>query len=203
VVNPTKGGYIMVGALKTIAVFALASFADVAAQTPTASFQEALELGRIGEPAPYALHMNTAGTGVAGYVYTPFVRVAMAARAAHLQQKDLTVSELPDWLTQPIVYIALRWYCEDLNCAVPAQPITVRLLQRRAAPLAATWVSSDLNRLRSFGAEKPSADTVVVAAFPVAALTEGTMVEACVQVNEKTCSGRGGVITHRDLFAWK
>jgi hypothetical protein len=183
---------------------ALLSAAVRAQRVGDSLLQDALELGRRGEPIPYTLHMNSAGSGDAGKVYTPFVRVAMASRTALLSGNELSVSDLPDWLTQPTTYVTVRWYCtDDEGCALPAGPIAVRLLRPRLPPLAPVWVSRDFELLRRFGADKPSADTVLIAAFAVASVTAGSMVEACVQVDERTCKGRSGVITQRDVDQWK
>jgi hypothetical protein len=64
-------------------------------------------------------------------------------------------------------------------------------------------MSTDFELLHRFGAERPSPDTVAIAAFPVASLTAGTMIWACVWVDARICEGRGGVITPRDLAEWR
>ena len=118
---------------------ALLSAAARAQRVGDSLLQDALELGRRAEPLPYTLPMNSAGSGDAGKVYTPLVCVAMASRAAHLSGNELSVSDLPDWLTEPTTYV----------------------------------------------------------------VTRGSMVDACVQVDGRTCMGRSGVITQRDLNQWK
>jgi hypothetical protein len=181
------------------------SIVGVAAQggrlDPTA-IQEALDLGRgQSEPGPYTLHMNAVGTEVAGAVYTPFVRIAMASKMAHLQGRELTAADLPDWLTEPIVYIALRWYCVDSDCSLPTQPIDVTIGQPPLTrPL---WVSRDFDVLRRFGGEPPSPDIVAVAAFPISVITPNTMVMTCVRPNPSRCDGRAGVITQSDVTTWR
>jgi hypothetical protein len=65
-----------------------------------AAIREALNLGRTGNPAPYQLFINTTPTG---FVYTPFLRVAIASKAAHDAGRELAASELPSaiWLNTP------------------------------------------------------------------------------------------------------
>jgi hypothetical protein len=59
---------------------ALLSAAARAQRVGDSLLQDALELGRRGEPIPYTLHMNSAGSGDAGKVYTP-----LAARPGPLE----------------------------------------------------------------------------------------------------------------------
>jgi hypothetical protein len=169
-----------------------------------AAIEEALALGRESEPSPYTLHMNLVGTGIAGAVYTPFVRIAMASHQAHLQGRDLAAADVPDWLTEPVVYIALRWYCLGTECALPSQPIAVTIGPfndpHQAAPL---WVSRDVAVLRRFGATPTSPDTVAVASFPVGAIRPNVMVMTCVWTKPDHCDGRGGVISERDVATWR
>lgn len=186
-------------------VLLIAALTRLAAQSGRldgAAVQAALELGRgQSDPKPYTLHMNAAGTGVAGAVYTPFVRIAMASRMAHLQGRELTAADLPDWLTEPVVYIALRWYCVDSDCGLPTQPIDVTIGQPPLTrPL---WVSREFDVLRRFGAEPPSPDIVAVAAFPISLITPNTMVMTCIRPDPSRCDGRAGVITQHDLATWR
>jgi hypothetical protein len=171
-------------------------------QLDSLTIQEALELGRQGDPGPYTLHMNANRTGVAGAVYTPFVRIAMASKAARLQGRDLTAADLPDWLIAPVVYIALRWYCVDSACNLPTQPIDVTILPDQRRPFPPVWTSRNLDVLTRFGA-LASADTIAVAAFAVATITPGAMIRTCVWTSSSHCDGRGGVITEADIAAWR
>jgi hypothetical protein len=125
----------------------------------------------------------------------------MASRSAVLQGRKLAAADLPDWLTEPVVYIALHWYCVDSDCELPTQPIDVTIGQPPLAP--PLWVSRDLDVLRRFGAEPPSGDIVAVAAFPMSAITPNTMVMTCVRLNPSRCDGRGGVVTQRDVATWR
>ena len=103
--------------------------------------------------------------------------------------------------TEPVVYIALRWYCVDSDCGLPTQPIDVTIGQPPLTP--PLWVSRDLEMLRRFGAEPPSPDIIAVAAFPISVITPNTMVMTCVRQNPSRCDGRAGVITQNDVTTWR
>jgi hypothetical protein len=47
---------------------------------------------------------------VLGFVYTPFIRVALAAQASFDSGRHLRREDVAQWL-EPVVYIAFRWYC--------------------------------------------------------------------------------------------
>lgn len=76
--------------------------------------EEAIEWGMDGEPGPYLIHhaQGPQGTNrvVVGAVYTPFVRVALAARALFEQGKTLTALEVPSGLVALEAWVAVRWY---------------------------------------------------------------------------------------------
>src|SRR4051812_46997058 len=76
---------------------------------------DAIRLRESGEPAPYLLHNkqrdDIVNNGVMAVVYTPFVRVALAAKAAWDHGRHLEKDSLPPGLLEPVVYVAFRWYC--------------------------------------------------------------------------------------------
>src|SRR4051812_35620180 len=78
----------------------------------------AIAWGHGGEPAPYLLHHRSADTSkenpvIVGVVYTPFVRVAVAATQAHDVFRDFTDDDVTPSMIEPLAYVALRWYCCD------------------------------------------------------------------------------------------
>jgi len=128
----------------------------------------------------------------------------MASRQAHLLGRDLAAADLPDWLAEPVVYVALRWYCLDSECALPNQPIAVTFGPlndpHQATPL---WVSQDVAVLGRFGATPTFSDMVAVAGFPAGAIRPNVMVMTCVWTTPDHCDGRGGVISERDVATWR
>jgi hypothetical protein len=74
---------------------------------------DAIAWGRSGDPEPYRI-FHAPGEGrnwkVVGLAYTPYLRVALAARAAAHAGVALDPGTLPAWLVAPVVYVAVRWY---------------------------------------------------------------------------------------------
>lgn len=147
---------------------------------------EAIRLGMYGHPQPYPLYHagnrlpTNENTVVVGAVYTPFSRVAFAVKAAHLEDRTLSLQAIDPDLLRPIAYIAFRWYCCDpLSTAASVDPLAgpqpkiawasdLASWQRGASrPL---WVKPAAEALETFGAQLPYDDVVLVAAFPMDAL---------------------------------
>ena len=180
-----------------------------------ASVLEALELGRHGNPGPYTLHMTRSGSGAAGAVYTPFVRIALFSRAAHRQGRTITAADLPEEMTQPVTYVVVQWYCLNSNCSLPADtvPIGVRLTPHDPCYCAPSvthpgailplWVTRSFNALKAFGAETPKL-AVAVAAFPINGIKSDYWVSSCAGTNPTQCDdSRGGPITSNDISTWR
>src|SRR5437773_11763910 len=97
------------------AVVALKTGALPNAMTPQ-DIVDAIRLGNTGDPKPYPLHHmhSPRQTGVVvAVVYTPFIRVALASKAARLSGQPLETADVAHGLTEPVVYVAFRWYCCD------------------------------------------------------------------------------------------
>ena len=116
-------------------------------RTLTASdVDAAIRLGETGQPAPYLLHNkqreDTVNNGVMAVVYTPFIRIALAAKVAWDSGRHLERDNIPSELAEPVVYIAFRWYCcvdqdhgdrwsYDTRHEYPAGPLYDRGVARR------------------------------------------------------------------------
>jgi hypothetical protein len=157
---------------------------------------DAIQLGNFGEPRPYALHGRSVdprrrNAFELAAVYTPFVRVALAARAARDSGHVLTPEDLDGRLLEPLAYIAFRWVARDSehpdsDYAEP-QPFWIfkRDIDPRGLPRSRNgtnpiWVKRGNDAtalLASFGAERPYDDVALVAAFPIELLrTDGLFV---------------------------
>jgi hypothetical protein len=128
----------------------------------------AIKWGTQGSPAPYLLHHRRsdpakANPVVVGAVYTPFLRVALAARAAHQRGHSFAVSDVPSSLIEPVAYVAVRWYCcvdrdhgDDLASWHPLVPFDYKIAvpgDRFPRPLnlvTPLWVSRDPLHLVEF-----------------------------------------------------
>lgn len=167
------------------AALAIAPFVAASQTALSASdIEQAIEFGLSGEPEPYLLrHVPGAvksSSVIVGVVYTPFVRVAVAARHAREEGQAFTPADVTPKLVEPVIYIALRWYCCDTTLPElfdAARPVAGAM--RRQAPMnerrlvAPAWVTDDLSVLRSLYGNTPLPfdDLVLVAAFPTALFT--------------------------------
>ena len=98
-----------------------------------ADIEAAIKWGVDGEPGPYLIH-HAQGQGpnrvVVGAVYTPLVRVALAAKALYEQGKTLTAAEVPAGLILPEAWRGIRWYVG--NCPLMAIWPDVKVVQHNA-----------------------------------------------------------------------
>jgi hypothetical protein len=79
---------------------------------------DAIQLGNFGEPRPYVLRVRSSDPSrksevSLGAIYTPFVRVALTARAERDAGHVLSTDEVDPKLLEPVVYIAFRWFERD------------------------------------------------------------------------------------------
>jgi hypothetical protein len=172
------------------------------------SVLEALAYGRSGEPKPYQLSLSGHVTGI---VYTPFIRVAIASHAAHLRGRELAEEDLPDWLTAPLVYFAIR-RGPQVPGSTSASTFRASLAPHGVLPVAriardAEWVATDSSVLERFAPGVPYDDIVAVAAFPVSAIKAGW--DVWLWTEREGESGRshgqmrGGMITDSDIASWR
>jgi hypothetical protein len=184
----------------------------------------AIKWGTQGSPAPYRLHHrrpDPAQTNpvVVGAVYTPFLRVALAAKAAHQRGHSFAVSDVPPSLIEPVAYVAVRWYCcvdrdhgDDLASWHPLVPFDYKIavpgdrLPRTLNLVTPLWVSRDLSILSNFGAEVPYEDIVLIAAYPMSALKADMDIVIYREVREgdrRRVFVENGRIAAEDLARWR
>jgi hypothetical protein len=156
---------------------------------------DAIQLGNFGEPRPYVLHGRSVDPGrrnafELAAVYTPFVRVALAARAARDSGHVLTPEDLDGRLLEPLAYIAFRWVAGDAtrpdsDYGLPQVYCFGRDIAWSGLPMPRngkdpTWVKREGEAtalLASFGADRPYDDLALVAAYPIEMLpTDGRYV---------------------------
>jgi hypothetical protein len=142
-----------------------------------ASVREAIALGEKHRPEPYLLYPRPGPRTATFAVYTPFIRVALAAYSANQRGERLLISKLPPWILESDVHVVVRpqstvmaavLFPEDPS--LTRTPITMIVL---AAPdreppildgIAPKWMTTDLSYLDAIGGA-PFADAVAVAAF--------------------------------------
>lgn len=194
----------------------LALSAQAPARLSSELIGEAIELGTYGEPAPYLLRHaggRTPNSVIVGAIYTPYLRVALAAKSARLAGRPFTAADVTPHLSAPVFYVAYRWYCCDVDqnkdtfnpfasfdykiALVPAQgpsPLTPQNLQEATQPV---WIRRDVSLLDAFGGA-PYSDIVLVAAYPMEALTTDRDF-----VIHRHASFRTGRILASELATWR
>jgi len=218
------------------ATIALLPARPVRAQlTATLSPQDlraAIAWGNSGEPAPYPLHHRSydpakQNSVIVGVVYTPFVRVALAAKQAHSAFRDFSEEDLTPSVVEPLAYVALRWYCcdpdhgQDLEHFHPLSPFDYKVAisgQDRFTEsylrlnglkiLRPVWVKRATAMARDLGS-LPYPDIVLVAAYPIADVSAGTDIVIYRDDVTPGPSGfpardiRNGRVTAADLATWR
>lgn len=166
--------------------------------------QQAIDWGRSDSPQPYRI-FHAPGEGrnphVVGLVYTPFLRVALAARAAHETGQDLDAASLPAWLVAPVVHIAVRWYTDcELNEDVIGPAVEVvtpdAMLGGIRGP-GGTPPTSVLDRevLTQFHQELPFKDITHVVTYPIDLLTKDVDLIVFNRGNpDRLCFERGRIL---------
>jgi hypothetical protein len=176
-------------------LFAAPLVAQPSATLTPKDIDEAIEWGLTGDPSPYLLHHQDGRPGngvnsvIVGAIYTPFLRVALAAKAARDKRKDFTPADVKAAWIEPVVYVAFRWYCcvdrdhgdtpaewdpskppVDYKIAVPGDSV-LRGNPGLRVTVSPLWVRHDMSLLASFGGEPPYKDVVLLAAYPMSALS--------------------------------
>lgn len=148
-------------------------------QLDEASLREAIAFGETSEPEPYLLYPGP-GPDVdpTMAVYTPFIRVALAAHVARQRGEHLEVSTLPRWVVERDIHVVIRPADRSAAMArllfpddppLAQTPLTQIGLQRRDSKLPLQsipprWTTTDLSYLAALGG-RPFPDAVAAAAF--------------------------------------
>jgi hypothetical protein len=213
------------------ALCAIPVLAQPVGDLTTEDIEAAIRWGTQGSPAAYLLHHRSPDPAkvnavIVGAVYTPFLRVALAAKAAEQKGHSFAVSDVPQSLIEPVAYIAVRWYCcvdhdhgddlaswhplvpFDYKIAVPGRDGFTESINRlsRLNLVTPLWVSRDLSILSTFGAESPYQDIVLIAAYPMSALKAEMDIVIYREFTAGNHHGRiqeDGRITAEDLARWR
>jgi hypothetical protein len=154
------------------------------AQLDDRLLREAVALGESGKPEPYWLYPRPGPRTANAAVYTPFIRVALAAYAAAQRGERLSTGTLPDWVKDPAVHVVVRaqnssgvhemFFPDDPPLA--RTPITQIALVPHGKPPGSTfiepkWLTRDLSYLDAIGGA-PFPNAVAAAAFDARAMVQ-------------------------------
>jgi hypothetical protein len=178
--------------------------------------QASIEEGTTGAVSPYRLRAEIgqpSSQRVA--IYTPYVRVALAAAQAAREQRPLHVDDLPAWVTEPVVYVVFRAPCANPPCeyeglrldpALPPAAVRVGPLlstdNAAESTVDAIKVVHDLSFLNAIGGP-PFENAVVMAVFRSEDLRLRTSVYARWDVSATVRAYSGGQIRQDDVRTWK
>lgn len=190
---------------------------------------DAIRWARTGRPEPYIIYINPQRMHPVGFVYTPYVRVAMAARQALSAGRPVTPSIVSATASDGLVYVAVDWYSiqgSPFNLCNTVAPGESCLRDQAIVGLAggtvggtphglvprdpAVWITRDLSVLSRFGGTIPAEHTAhiaAVAAFPPKMFEPGKVIGACVWRDEDApqpgCEPRAGIVIALDFATWR
>ena len=80
-----------------------------AGSTDTKSIEQAIQHGLVTKPRPYGLpSVFPQNRQPAAFVYTPFVRIAIAARTAHEAGRRFTIDDVDAEASSPLIHIVMN-----------------------------------------------------------------------------------------------
>lgn len=197
-------------------LLALSPVAASAQPTLTAQeIAEAIEWGRSAQPEPYVLRSPfTTNKTPPGVVYTPYVRVALAARSADDQGREFGVEDVTAEMTAPLIYFAIGDHGTDplATGVLPAHtPLSMRLVTEhsgvnssRRRVISPVWVRLAIPRYLRFGLR--SDWSYALGAFRIEDLQADTRVELYREHREGSrlqVHIAPGLISDADIRAWK
>jgi hypothetical protein len=100
-------------------------------QNDRSFIQAAIADGLGGDVQPYVLRQNHTPHVVVGVIYTPYVRVARFARAARERGAVVSIDDIPEAVTAPVVHVAMRSLPEDRSNG--SQPFRIAAITRPPA----------------------------------------------------------------------
>ena len=179
------------------------------------SIQEAVEWGNAGKARPYHLYSKGFKAEPSMAVYTPFVRVGMAAQEARRRGGSIEVTRLPAWVTEATVHVVVRPPHRVDETTLKAFPGASSL---KDVPIAQIGLSSpqgaifhnyiapisvvrDLSYLDIFGG-KPFDDAAAAAVFEPMQMTRGVDVYGWWR-NENHYYPSHGVLETNEMSTWR
>ena len=170
----------------------------------------AIAWGRTGQPEPYPLRSAFAKAKTpAGAVFTPFLRVALAARFAMERGEGFDVNDVTAAMIAPLVYVAIpdegameplpADVAPSMRLVFPHSPLP----SGRRAHISPTWLATELAAyLRGDEGRR-----YLVAGFSLDQLRPGTRVELRRAMRKPNGGAwiqtTPGLITAADLASWR
>ena len=162
---------------------------------------EAIAWGRSAQPDAYVLRSAfTTNKTPPGAAYTPYLRVALAARAAADQQRKFTAQDITAEMTAPLIYFAIGDYGADplpLHSLPPGAPLSMRLITEHSHPrsplrreVSPVWIRFEVPAYLRYGLRPDW--SYAFGAFPIEQVKADTRVELYREHREGSRPGYGG-----------
>ena len=176
---------------------------------------EAIVWGQSAQPDAYVLRSPFAKNKTPpGVVYTPYLRVALAARAAADHGREFTVEDVTAEMTAPLIYFAIGDHGTDPlpAASLPADtPLSMRLITEHSNPgssrrkvILPAWVRFEVPSYLRYGVR---ADwSYALGAFPIEHVQADTRVELYREHREgsrRQVLAAPGLVSQADLQTWK
>ena len=127
----------LIGALSAASFCTVTALGQSQSLTPE-DITQAIEWGQSGRPEGYPLRSAFPRNKTPpGAVYTPYLRVALAARAAREEGRTFTTGDVTAEMTAPLIYFAIGEVGENPLPAAPLPadaPLAMRLITEHSCP---------------------------------------------------------------------
>ena len=204
----------LIGTLSVASLCTVSAFAQRHSLTPE-DVAQAIEWGQSDRPEGYPLRSAFPRNKTPpGAVYTPYLRVALAARAAREEGRTFTAEDVTAEMTAPLMYVAIGQAGENPLPAGPLladAPPAMRLITAHSHPgssrrreISAVWIRHDVPAFLRYGLRPKW--SYMFAAFRLEDVKADTRVELYREFREgshRELLATPGLITEADVAAWR
>jgi hypothetical protein len=204
----------LIGALSVASFCTVAAFGQRQSLTPE-EIAQAIEWGQSGRPEGYPLRSAFPGNKTPpGAVYRPYLRVALAARAAREEGRTFTADDVTPEMTASLIYFAIGEVGENPLPAAPLPadaPLAMRLITEHSDPLSsrrrevsAVWTRRDVSAFLQYGLRPKW--SYMFGAFRLDDVRADTRVELYREFREgshREVLTKPGLVTETDLASWR
>lgn len=204
----------LIWVLSAAGLWTVTAFGRSQSLTPQ-DITQAIEWGQSGRPEGYPLRSAFPGNKTPpGAVYTPYLRVALAARAAREEGRTFTTGDVTAEMTAPLIYFAIGEVGENPLPAAPLPvdaPLAMRLTTEHSHPgssrrreISPVWTRRDVAAFLRYGLRPKW--SYMFAAFRPEDVKPDTRVELYREFREgshREVLATPGLVTEADVASWR